>query len=465
MDWDKLDLDEIARTREGRLRRQVRFQLYAFSPFYRRSLEESGVKASGFSGVGDLRKIPMVDRPTLEADQDSFLLQATRELIQRRGSARQLTRVAVDILLRGSPRTDRELAHDYRIVAFLETAGTTGEALPISLTRRDLGTMATQGARALQVAGVGGDDTIIDLLEPAPSGGFWCFWLGAIAAGIPHVAPGNAEPRRAAEIAIRTKATVMVARTKDALRVLGEGAGEGLRHLRRIVLAPEPVRPRLLERLKEAAGSRVALTRTYGFAEGRTVWAECAEGAGSSDCGYHLSPDLDLVETISTRPGTSVGPGEPGEIVFTGLDQRGTALARYRPGDYAVGGVVPGRCPYCGRAVDRIIPPIIRTQNLIELRQEGSVHLAIDSDSLRGALVRRDVSGWQVEISREDGDALAPDEVFVFFSPRKGRDPARVAVALDRTLRTEAGLVATQLIVSDRAEKQIVDVRGDDDLG
>src|SRR5690606_21182218 len=106
-------------------------------------------------------------------------------------------------------------------------------------------------------------------------------------------------------------------------------------------------RARLARLARELGAHDTHIISTYGFTEAKMAFPECPAGTEAS--GFHLSPDLALVELIEPRTGRPVGPGEAGEIVFTPLDARGTVVLRYRTGDIAEGGLSWERCPYCGR--------------------------------------------------------------------------------------------------------------------
>jgi len=141
------------------------------------------------------------------------------------------------------------------------------------------------------------------------------------------------------------------------------------------------------------------------------------------------------------------------------LEQRGTALIRYRPGDVAMGGVKFGNCPYCERVVERIIGPVRRARNLIELRLAGTQTVAIDVELLNDLLTHPGLEAWKVEVGKSDDDPRGVDEVLVLFSTKEKADPATVAVELDRQFRAEAGFSPTQFVLSEVAEPGVVDLR------
>lgn len=453
--WDLIDPDDSARMRDKLLRRQVRFQLYPYSPFFRKILDAAGIRADGISGISDLEKLPMTDRHLFSEAHDDFVLKPTIRAIRRWSSAGQLYRGAIDRLLRGIDYAGKELGNEYEPVHVIETSGTTGEPIPIQLTRHDLSVLATQGKRALEVAGVNESDVVLNLLEPTASGAFWPFWLGGVALGLRQVAPGPLGISEALKWSMRSKPTVLVARSEEALGLIG---AEVLPDVRLVVTAPEPISAELRRRIMETRTS-AKIVSTYRFAEGRTIWAECLEGSGYPDAGFHLSPDFDLVEAVSPWTGQPSSAGEPIEIVFTGLVQRGTALARYRTGDIAKGGIASGRCQYCGRIVDRIIGPIVRSTNLLQIRLPETDPVHVDVEVLAEALAHPALNSWQVEIAKEDKDPRGSDEVFVHFTPKENRDPALVAVEIDRVLRTTIGLSPTQLVLTENAGGGIVDKR------
>ena len=84
---------------------------------------------------------------------------------------------------------------------------------------------------------------------------------------------------------------------------------------------------------------------TYGFTEAKMAWCECLFPVGSEPSGYHLYPDLGIVEVIDPETGALKDDGQPGEIVFTSLDARGSCVLRYRTGDLIEGGLTYEPCP------------------------------------------------------------------------------------------------------------------------
>lgn len=427
------------------MRRQVRYQLYAFSPFYRRVFEEAGLQVSGFRDSSALNSLPTVGRETLLSAPQDFLLTPTTGLIQRYGSGRQLREVFVDRLVRGIEGSERELDHEYAPVLTTVSQGTSGSKVAIKLTRRDLASLATSGSRTLEVAGAKQGDVVLNALAPGYFG-FWTISLGAMAAAIDHRTSAESDQRDILD-AVRDAGASVVCAPAEGAAVLAGGKPR-LPDLRLVIVAGE-----VPAGLRDEA-SHLSFIGTYGFTEGRALWPECAEAAGSPDAGYHVFNDLEIVET-----GTSRGFSK-GEISVTGLDHRGTALLRYRPGDVALGGLATGPCPFCGRAVDRIVGPILPTRDYFEIRTSaGQVGLGVPA--LLRAFERPGVSSWRLEISSE-GIPGGEDELTVLYEPTARADPGKVGLDLSKSLEEHAGITSAQFVVSPGATGGVVDLRAGD---
>lgn len=449
-----MDSKALASMRDQRLHRQFRYQLYAFSTFYRKQFEQLQLAPDAILKVADLPQAPLVSRAMLAASPNEFFLRPTRSLIQKFGAAGQLFSVSVEMILHGSKRSEQLVRHEYEPVHQLATAGTQGAPVTIDLSRRDLASLAIQGQRMLEVAGVNAADKILNLLPNQPSGGFWTTWLGGVALGVEQTAPGALDPDEAARALAEGRPSVVIA---DASALLGllEAARRPPSELQTLILGPRVTPPSLRRQIEEAAGSQIKVLATYGFAEGRAVWSECSQGGAGS--GFHSYPDGEVFEVVSSETEAPVDPQSGGELVFTGLDQRGTALARYRPGD-VVSSLQAGVCPYCGRNVDRIMGPIRRVGNIVTVHAGGSAPVEIDQAVLAGALDHPDLAGWQLEVTKMPGQSNGYDDLLLLFQPRAQKDPATLAVELDAILRRKVG-VSPQQVLSDRTGGGLLDLR------
>jgi hypothetical protein len=163
----------------------------------------------------------------------------------------------------------------------------------------------------------------------------------------------------------------------------------------------------------------------------RSLWVECRGGTGA-----HVSRDVDLLEVVD------------GELVWSGLDWKGTALLRLRTG--ATGRVDSSPCPVCGRTSPRVVGASLdpRFVTLLDATPE--------------------VVAWQAELRTVDG----VDELIVHLAVDAGgngdgaagrRHPGRVLRALDRELSvtqfvvTSADEVAARLRAS--GNRRVLDHR------
>src|SRR5207248_1962423 len=135
--------------------------------------------------------------------------------------------------------------------------------------------------------------------------------------------------------------------------LLHQAAEEGVHcdNLKTIVLGGEKVSDGLRQKLRdltlELGAPKVQILATYGFTEAKIAWTECPYPEGEAPSGYHLYSDLGIVEIIDPKTGQILPSGQPGEIVYTPLDARGTVVLRYRTGDFTDGGLTYEPCPHC----------------------------------------------------------------------------------------------------------------------
>jgi phenylacetate-coenzyme A ligase PaaK-like adenylate-forming protein len=216
--------------------------------------------------------------------------------------------------------------------------------------------------------------------------------------------------------------------------LLHQAAEEGVHceNLRRIVLGGEKVSDGLRQKLRDLAlelGARnVDVLAIYGFTEAKLAWSECPSPHDQPTSGYHLYPDFGIMEVIDPQTGEILPPGQPGELVFTPLDARGTVVLRYRTGDYTDGGLSYQPCPYCGRSLPRVVGNISRRS---EVKQ-------MDFDKIKGTLVDFNelghvlddaphIGAWQVELRKINDDPLELDELILHVQKLNGTDEEQLS--------------------------------------
>jgi phenylacetate-coenzyme A ligase PaaK-like adenylate-forming protein len=202
--------------------------------------------------------------------------------------------------------------------------------------------------------------------------------------------------------------------------VLSEAAARGAHwpQLRRLVLGggkvPDGMRRKLRALTGNLGAGPVDVIATYAFTEAKMAWVECPAPPGGEPSGYHLSPDLAIIEIIDPDTGRTVGPMQPGEIVFTALDSRGTVVLRYRTGDRIDGGLTFEPCLYCGRAVPRLVGNISRVSEIRQLHLDKLKGTLVDFNSLEHVLDDIDGLGpWQIELRKVHDDPFECDEIVI----------------------------------------------------
>lgn len=143
--------------------------------------------------------------------------------------------------------------------------------------------------------------------------------------------------------------------------------------------------------------------------------------------GFHLFPDLGIVEIVDPKTGEPVGEGQPGEIVFTPLDARGTVVLRYRTGDFTDGGVVAEPCPHCHRRLPRLTGKISRSAEVRELRLDKLKGALVDFNQLEHVLdAVESIGTWQLEFRKAHDDPLDLDELILHVERRNSHDDDQV---------------------------------------
>jgi phenylacetate-coenzyme A ligase PaaK-like adenylate-forming protein len=194
-----------------------------------------------------------------------------------------------------------------------------------------------------------------------------------------------------------------------------------LPNLRKIVLSGEKTPPGMRSKLRtlarELGATRTDVLRIYGFTEAKLAWAECPFEEDAGSAGYHVHPDLALIEIVDPDTGEPRGEGEPGEIVFTPLDARGSVVLRYRTGDIIDGGLFHERCPFCGRTVPRLVGEIARRSDVRDMRFDKLKGTLVDFNQLEHVLDNAaHIGTWQIELRKAHDDPHDVDELVLHVS-------------------------------------------------
>ncbi|MDQ4005914.1 MAG: hypothetical protein M3135_06390 [Actinomycetota bacterium] len=412
--WDRLDPRSYVRLQEALLRDVVSRFIYPFSPFYRRLFDEHGIKPRHVRSLRDLQRIPLTSARDFESvPEDDWrpfraLLRPDERALRRSGNRGLLRQVARERLLRGDDAAERLIAEEFKPV-HLHLPDANG---PVAgYTMRDLSALAQAASRAMAVAGARRSDVVVSTLPYGPSLPFWNTYYGAIGAGASSLHLGGGDIVRPGQAALwmeRLAATVLVSQPGYAEGLLRLAPPATLSTLRLLLLwAPvemQGARERYLLRLRTGGATDATVATLLGIPEARVAWAECpiAPDRPETSYGYHTYPDLELLEVVD-QEGTEVAEGEPGELVYTSLDWRGSALLRYRTGLVARGGITWDRCPGCRRTVPRLVGDLSRVEWRIRVvgpRGEVTVDLA---DVIPILWRATGVALWQLDVAKGAG--------------------------------------------------------------
>jgi len=241
--------------------------------------------------------------------------------------------------------------------------------------------------------------------------------------------------------------------------LLHQAAEEGVHceNLRCIVLGGEKVSDGLREKLHdltlELGARNVQVLATYGFTEARLAWSECPFPHGQPSGGYHLYSDLGIMEVIDPKTGETLPPGRPGELVFTPLDARGSVVLRYRTGDFTDGGLTYEPCPYCGRALPRLLGNISRRSEIKEMNFDKIKGTLVDFNEMERVLDDAPhIGAWQVELRKVNDDPLELDELILHVHKLNGTDEEQLSRELGERCVEHLEIHPNQILFHDADE-------------
>ncbi|MGH2723860.1 MAG: hypothetical protein ACRDI0_06275 [Actinomycetota bacterium] len=413
--WDRLAPRDYVRLQESLLVDFIQRFAYPFSPFYRRLFDERGLRPRHIRRLRDIDKLPLVSREDFAPTPDDAwrpfraLLRPDERTFKRSAHRSLLRRVAVEKLLRGDEAAERLLAEEFKPV---HVHLPVRDGPVVGYTIRDLSALAQAGARTMAVLGARRSDVLVSVLPLGPELGFWQGYYAALGAGMAafHLGAGEVvRPARATAWMERAAATMLLAQPGYAEGLLRGARPSTFANLRVLALW-EPTelqgaRERYTIRLRAGGAGDAGVAGLLGIPEARVAWAECPTPPGDPEAsfGYHTYPDLELLEVVDAE-GRSLGENEPGELVYTSLDWRGSVLLRYRTGIVARRGITWDRCPGCRRTVPRIAPDLSRTEWRARVAgPRGPVEVDV-ADALPHLWRATGIPLWQVEIRRKAGE-------------------------------------------------------------
>ncbi len=319
-DMQSLQLKRLKRTLE---------HAYSKVPFYKKRLDEAGIKPSDIKSLDDISKVPFTYKDDLRNSYPYDMLAVPiEEIVQLHGSS-----------------------------------GTTGRATIVGYTRNDLDVWSEVVARLACAGGAKKSDIAqITFGYGLFTGAFGLHaGLQKVGASIIPMSAGNTERQIKMMCDLGTTLLVgtpsyglFLAEVAERMGVLdqlklrvGLFGGEG---------HSEPMRQELQDKLG------IIATENYGLSEiiGPGVAGECIYQDG-----MHMAEDHFIPEIIDPETGEVLPDGETGELVITSITKEGLPMLRYRTRDITC--LIREKCE-CGRTSVRLAKIQGRSDDMLVVR-------------------------------------------------------------------------------------------------
>lgn len=427
--WQKLcsmSAAEIKKMQDRKLRALLINQIYPYSPYYSRVFKEMGLDPYKIKGVQDLKHLPFTYKedvaPTDEEPEKhkDFVVRPDEEITEKYGHLAKLSPY-------GGKAVVEEKIYDYKPVHIHFTTGRTAKSTPFVYSKRDLENIREGGYRLLDVFGLDEKDMFVNAFPYSPHLAFWQAFFAAENSGIATLNSGGGKvmgTQNLIEAVEELRATAMCFIPGYAYYFFREAARQkrDFSSVKTILFGGERVPPGLKDKIKsllmEMGAAEILVLATYACTESRVAWGECP---AETSYGYHIYPDMEVIEVVDPDTGEPVGEGEEGEIVYTPLDWRGTSVLRYRTGDIAKGGITYEPCPNCGRTVPRISANIQRKSEFKEFELTKIKGTLVNLNNFFPLMMSHpQVVEWQVEIRKRNNDPFELDEIYLYVAPEEG---------------------------------------------
>lgn len=460
--WQQLPERVVRRLQAEQLRRYLRAVVLPFSAHYRQLFQQHGLSADSFRSLEDLQRMPFAAKSELVATpaqpqrfKDWLLVPDRAQLARRPGTV-------LRALVHGRQFVQEAFESEFRPVFITFTTGRSAEPTPFLYTQRDLAHLATAGRRLVEICAARPEDRMLNTFPFAPHLAFWLAHYAGTAGGVLTLSSGGGKVM-GTEGNIRhlrkLQPEVIIGIPTFIYHLLQQAVEEGVRcqNLRRIVLGGEKVsdglRHKLLDLALDLGASEVDVVATYGFTEAKLAWPECPVAHDHSPSGYHLYPDLGIMEVIDPHTGEALAPGQPGELVYTPLDARGTVVLRYRTGDYLDGGLTYEPCPHCGRTLPRLLGNISRVSEIRKMDFDKVKGTLIDFNELEHVLDEAPhIGAWQVELRKINNDPLELDELILHVQKLNGADEEQLSRELRERCFTRLEVHPNQILFHNAEE-------------
>jgi len=427
VEHETMPREELEKLQLMRLQNVVA-RVYENVPFYRKKLDERGVKPEHIQKLSDVTLLPFTEKQDLRNHYPFGLFAVSRE----------------------------------NIVRIHSSSGTTGKATVVGYTKRDIKNWGLMAARCLAAAGA----TTGDFVHNAYGYGLFTGGLGihngAEELGATVIPISGGGTRRQAMLLRDFGATVITCTPSYALHLYEAAKEMGIDikelPLRLGIFGAEPWTDSMRSEIENKLG--ITAIDIYGLSEimGPGVAIECARVKN----GLHIQEDHFLAEIIDSETGEQLPPGEKGELVFTTITKEGIPLLRYRTRDISRLNTAPCRCGRTTARMERVTGRsddmlIIRGVNVFPSQIET---ILLETDGLTPhyqLIINREGTLDTMEVRVEIDEAVFSDQI---------KNLQRLESKIEKNIKEFLGVTARVKLVEpkgiERSEgkaKRIVDMR------
>lgn len=464
-DWDRLSFLPIGELREiqnRKLRDFISRQIYPFSPHYHRLFNQHKINPRYIKTVEDLKILPFTKKEDFLPTRDSpsrfldFILQPNEGLIKKHWAKNKLLELVLLKAIKGKEYLKQRLEEEYRPIFLTATTGTTNQPVSFLYSNFDIENLRISGYRLLEVFKGRGDIRGVNLFPYAPHLAFW----QTVFAGFSHntfllsTGGGKVMGTQGNIGAIsKIRPNFLIGEPSYVYHLIRSAreSGKDFSFVQKVVLGASAVplgfKEKLAALLKSMGAKHIRILGTYGFTEAKCAWGECPTSLKIFS-GYHSYPDKEIFEVIDPDTGEVKQEGEDGELVYTGIDARGSCVLRYRTGDLVKGGITYARCPYCKRTVPRISSQITRASNIKSLKLSKIKGALVNLNTFSAILeAEKGVEEWQVEIRKKDNDPYEVDELVIYLNLGRGVDQQELKAKLNSKIHSTTEVTPNEIII------------------
>ena len=324
-----MDQAKLKQLQDARLVDTVN-RMYQNTPYYRKKMDDAGVKPSDIRGIRDLHLLPFTTKTDLR-DNYPFGTFAV-------------------------PQKD--------VVRVHASSGTTGKSTVVGYTAEDIKAWAECVARCLVMAGASNEDVIHVAYGYGLFTGGLGLHYGSERLGATTVPVSGGNTARQIQLLIDFEATVLCCTPSYALYLADslkeQGCTKENLKLKAGIFGAEPWTFEMKQEIEERLGLKAY--DIYGLSEimGPGVSMSCDE-----NCGLHVNADHFIPEIIDPDTGEVLPDGTQGELVFTCITKQALPLLRYRTRDLSV---LHSETCKCGRTLPRMDKVTGRSDDMLIIR-------------------------------------------------------------------------------------------------